>query len=68
MPSGSIDGRESVILDTNILVYGFTSDDIPKQTTAARLMRDLLYTGRLTLTTQIHNEFHAAITRNSPVA
>jgi predicted nucleic acid-binding protein len=51
------------MVDTNLLVYCFVSDEIWKQAAAVRLVQDLQRRDRLVLTPQILNEFYVSITR-----
>ena len=63
MQTGSTPATSEVMLDTNVLVYGFTPEDVWKQKAAVTLINDLLRQRRLVLSVQVLNEFYAAITR-----
>src|SRR5437879_2667148 len=65
MPTDSTPGNPRVMVDTNILIYCFTPEDVYKQQVAVRLVETLLVQRRLDLSAQILNEFYVNLTRAS---
>ncbi|MBH0202438.1 MAG: PIN domain-containing protein [Nitrospira sp.] len=55
--------KERLFLDTNVLVYLFDADDLPKQRRAQELLSDRELRAQLILSTQVLQEFYVAVTR-----
>ena len=58
-------GTAACFLDTNILVYAFEKRASEKQRIARDLLRELMDSGRLTLSTQVLQELFVTLTRKS---
>jgi predicted nucleic acid-binding protein len=55
--------KERSFLDTNVLVYTDDADAPDKQATSLSLLRDAWQTGNAVLSTQVLQEYFAAVTR-----
>jgi len=56
---------DKVFFDTNILVYAFDKNEAQKSPIAKRLISEYGSTGKLTLSTQVLQEFYVTVTRMS---
>ena len=53
----------TVLVDTNVLIYGYDPDAGTKHTTALKLIREFARGGRMALSAQVINEFYWVSTR-----
>jgi predicted nucleic acid-binding protein len=55
--------RDNIFLDTNILVYAYTDDDIKKHSIAKNLLSTNLTDKNVFISTQVISEFYCAMSK-----